>query len=88
MRDKNSITGGAGVAGSNIAFVLKKDDPENSITAFENTRRSGSELNFVRSGAAGVQCVGGDTNCPADLQLDRDGAPCARMIRTGVTVGC
>jgi len=42
------VTGGAGFAGSSVALALKRAYPRARVTAFDNLRRRGSELNLAR----------------------------------------
>jgi CDP-paratose 2-epimerase len=64
------ITGGAGFIGANLAVRLKEWHPEWHITALDNLRRRGSELNLPRLGAAGVTFVHGDVRAADDLPSD------------------
>jgi CDP-paratose 2-epimerase len=61
------VTGGAGFAGSGVALALKKAYPRARVTAFDNLRRRGSELNLGRLREAGVTFVHGDVRSLADL---------------------
>jgi len=61
------VTGGAGFAGSSVALALKKANPHARVTALDNLRRRGSELNLSRLHAAGVRFVHGDVRALADL---------------------
>lgn len=61
------VTGGAGFAGSAAAIRLKREFPQTRVTAFDNLRRRGSELNLPRLAQAGVEFVHGDVRSPADL---------------------
>lgn len=61
------VTGGAGFVGSNLAMALKQRFPEAAVTALDNLRRRGSELNVPRLAAAGVRFAHGDIRNPADL---------------------
>ena len=42
------ITGGAGFVGSNLGIELVKKNSRFKITAFDNLKRRGSELNISR----------------------------------------
>lgn len=42
------ITGGAGFVGSNLSVALKEAFPSVAVTAFDNLKRRGSELNLAR----------------------------------------
>ncbi|MEE8479906.1 MAG: NAD-dependent epimerase/dehydratase family protein [Desulfobacterales bacterium] len=68
MKDNILIVGGAGFVGSSLALMLKKDFPGIRITALDNLKRSGSELNIVRLKSAGVEFVHGDIRTPEDLE--------------------
>lgn len=61
------VTGGAGFVGSALALRARQEWPEATVTAFDNLRRRGSELNLARLRAAGVSFVHGDIRSPADL---------------------
>ena len=61
------ITGGAGFAGSNLAVLFRERFPRLNVTAFDNLRRRGSELNLPRLREAGVQFVHGDVRCAEDF---------------------
>ena len=67
------VTGGAGFVGSALALRARRTWPDATVTAFDNLRRRGSELNLARLRSAGVQFVHGDIRTPADLApLGRD----------------
>jgi CDP-paratose 2-epimerase len=61
------VTGGAGFVGSALALSLKAWWPDATVTAFDNLRRRGSELNLPRLRDAGVAFVHGDIRSMADL---------------------
>ena len=61
------VTGGAGFVGSALALRARQAWPDATVTAFDNLRRRGSELNLSRLRAAGVSFVHGDIRTPADL---------------------
>src|SRR3954451_10908727 len=66
------ITGGSGFVGANLCVGLAERHPDWTITAFDNLKRRGSELNLARLRAAGVRFVHGDVRSPGDLlALDR-----------------
>ena len=44
------ITGGAGFVGSNLAVLLKEQFSNISVTALDNLKRRGSELNLAVEG--------------------------------------
>ncbi len=66
------VTGGAGFVGGNVAVTLAATHPDWQITALDNLRRRGSELNLSRLREAGVEFVHGDVRSVADL-LDLPG---------------
>ncbi len=61
------VTGGAGFIGSNLAIAMKRSRPAATVTAFDNLRRRGSELNLPRLREADVRFVHGDVRSPEDL---------------------
>jgi CDP-paratose 2-epimerase len=61
------ITGGAGFVGANLSLALKKAFPEITVTAFDNLKRRGSELNLPRLKAHGVTFLHGDIRCREDV---------------------
>ena len=61
------VTGGAGFVGSNLAVKLKERHPEMRISALDNLKRRGSELNIPRLYEAGVEFVHGDIRNKEDL---------------------
>jgi CDP-paratose 2-epimerase len=62
------ITGGAGFIGASVALELSARHPDWEITAFDNLRRRGSELNLARLRDSGVRFVHGDVREPVDLR--------------------
>jgi CDP-paratose 2-epimerase len=69
MRYKNIlITGGAGFVGSNLALKLKEKYPRIEVSALDNLKRRGSELNLPRLKAAGVNFFHGDIRNKEDLE--------------------
>jgi CDP-paratose 2-epimerase len=62
------ITGGSGFVGANLCIGLAERHPDWSITAFDNLKRRGSELNLPRLRAAGVRFAHGDVRSPGDLE--------------------
>lgn len=61
------ITGGAGFVGSNLSIKLKEKYPNFTITAFDNLKRRGSELNLERLKKAGVTFIHGDIRNKEDF---------------------
>lgn len=61
------ITGGAGFIGSHLALGLKARYPTARVTALDNLKRRGTELNLPRLLAGDVRFVHGDIRCPEDL---------------------
>jgi CDP-paratose 2-epimerase len=66
------ITGGAGFAGSNLALLIKERYPSVNVTALDNLKRRGSELNLPRLKAAGVSFLHGDIRSRDDLLAVRE----------------
>ena len=58
------ITGGAGFVGSRLALAFAENA---RVTAFDNLRRRGSELNLPDLRRAGIEFVHGDIRMPDDL---------------------
>lgn len=61
------ITGGAGFVGSHLAIAFRQAFPDLQVTALDNLKRRGSELNLSRLAAAGVRFCHGDIRCPEDF---------------------
>jgi CDP-paratose 2-epimerase len=61
------VTGGAGFVGANVAIALAERHPDWRLTAFDNLRRRGGELNLPRLREAGVRFLHGDVREAADL---------------------
>jgi CDP-paratose 2-epimerase len=61
------VTGGAGFVGGNVAISLAARHPDWEITAFDNLRRRGAELNLPRLREAGIHFVHGDVRVLDDL---------------------
>ncbi len=61
------ITGGAGFVGSGLGLGLAQRYPDWKITALDNLKRRGSELNISRLTQAGIEFVHGDIRNPEDL---------------------
>lgn len=67
MYDRILVTGGAGFVGSSLAMALQAAHPASSVTALDNLRRRGSELNLDRLRHTGVRFAHGDVRCREDL---------------------
>jgi CDP-paratose 2-epimerase len=65
------VTGGAGFVGGNLAIALAHRQADWEVTAFDNLKRRGSELNLSRLREAGIPFVHGDVRVASDL-LDLD----------------
>lgn len=61
------ITGGAGFVGSSLGIGLAQRYPDWKITALDNLKRRGSELNLPRLRQAGIEFVHGDIRNSEDL---------------------
>ncbi len=61
------VTGGAGFIGANVACGLAIRHPDWELTALDNLRRRGAELNLPRLREADVNFVHGDVRSLADL---------------------
>ena len=61
------VTGGSGFVGANLCIGLAERHPDWRITAFDNLKRRGSELNLPRLRATGVRFVHGDVRSQGDL---------------------
>ncbi len=61
------ITGGAGFVGSALGLGLAQKYSNWQITALDNLKRRGSELNLPRLKQAGIEFVHGDIRNPEDL---------------------
>jgi CDP-paratose 2-epimerase len=66
------VTGGAGFAGSHLALMLKERYASVKVTALDNLKRRGSELNLPRLKAAGVEFMHGDIRSRDDLLAVRE----------------
>lgn len=62
------ITGGAGFVGSSLARLIKRDQADAEVVAFDNLARRGSELAIPRLRALGANFVHGDVRCFEDLE--------------------
>jgi CDP-paratose 2-epimerase len=61
------VTGGAGFIGANVCLGLAAEHPSWEVTALDNLKRRGSELNLPRLREAGVGFSHGDVRELADL---------------------
>jgi CDP-paratose 2-epimerase len=61
------VSGGAGFIGANVSLGLAARHPDWSITALDNLRRRGAELNLPRLRASGVAFAHGDVRVLDDL---------------------
>jgi CDP-paratose 2-epimerase len=61
------VTGGAGFIGANVAVGLARRQPRWEVSALDNLRRRGAELNLPRLREAGVEFVHGDVRVQDDL---------------------
>src|SRR3954454_24913743 len=61
------VTGGSGFVGASLCIGLAERHPDWTITALDNLKRRGSELNLPRLRAAGVRFVHGDVRSLGDL---------------------
>ncbi|MBD0390498.1 MAG: NAD-dependent epimerase/dehydratase family protein [Nostoc sp. C3-bin3] len=67
MSKRVLITGGAGFVGSALGLGLAQRYPDWQITALDNLKRRGSELNLARLKQAGIQFIHGDVRNTEDL---------------------
>lgn len=67
MKKNILITGGAGFVGSCLGLGLKQRYPDWQVSALDNLKRRGSELNLARLKQAGIEFVHGDVRNPEDL---------------------
>jgi CDP-paratose 2-epimerase len=67
MTKRVLITGGAGFVGSSLGLGLAQRYKDWEITALDNLKRRGSELNLPRLKQAGIQFVHGDVRNAEDL---------------------
>ena len=65
------VTGGGGFVGSNICLSLRNKYPQYTITAFDNLKRRGSELNLKEFKEKDIQFIHGDIRNLEDFsQID------------------
>jgi CDP-paratose 2-epimerase len=62
------VTGGAGFIGANLAVRLRAANIAKRVTAIDNLKRRGSELQLHRLRDADVQFMHGDTRIPEDVE--------------------
>lgn len=62
------VTGGAGFIGSSLAVRLRAAGLAQRVTALDNLKRRGSELQLSRLREAGVQFMHGDTRIGEDIE--------------------
>jgi CDP-paratose 2-epimerase len=74
------VTGGAGFIGANVAVGLAARHPDWELTALDNLRRRGAELNLPRLRDAGVQFVHGDIRLLDDLLASTPDKPFDAVI--------
>lgn len=67
MNKRVLITGGSGFVGSSLGLGLAQRYPDWQITALDNLKRRGSELNLPRLKQAGIKFVHGDIRNTEDL---------------------
>ncbi|MCL1470618.1 NAD-dependent epimerase/dehydratase family protein [Argonema antarcticum] len=67
MSKKVLITGGAGFVGSSLGLGLAERYPDWKITALDNLKRRGSELNLPRLKQVGIEFIHGDVRNKEDL---------------------
>ncbi len=67
MSQRVLITGGAGFVGSALGLGFAQRHPDWQITALDNLKRRGSELNLPRLKQAGIQFIHGDVRSAEDL---------------------
>jgi CDP-paratose 2-epimerase len=61
------VTGGAGFVGANLSISLARRHDDWAVTALDNLKRRGSELNLSRLREAAIAFVHGDVRVPGDL---------------------
>jgi CDP-paratose 2-epimerase len=71
MHEHILVTGGAGFAGSSLCIALKRAFSGVRVTALDNLKRRGSDLNLPRLVGEGVQFIHGDVRWQADLAAVR-----------------
>jgi len=71
MPKKILITGGSGFIGSSLSIQMAQRHSDWSITALDNLKRRGSELNISRLSKSGVAFVHGDIRNMEDLAINK-----------------
>lgn len=61
------VTGGAGFIGASLCVKIKQKYPDYSVTAFDNLKRRGSELNLAEFKLNGIEFIHGDIRNIEDL---------------------
>ena len=61
------VTGGAGFVGANLSVSFKRAYADVRVTAVDNLKRRGGELNLPRLRRYGVDFLHGDIRCPEDV---------------------
>lgn len=67
MNKRILVTGGAGFVGSALGIGLAQRYPDWKITALDNLKRRGSEINLPRLKQAGIRFIHGDVRNQEDL---------------------
>ncbi len=68
MNERILVTGGAGFVGSNLAVMIKSDNPGAEVVALDNLSRAGVDISLPRLHDAGVAFVHGDVRNAEDLE--------------------
>jgi len=63
------VTGGCGFLGSSICISLKTKYPDYKIIAFDNLKRSGSEINLIELRSHDIEFTHGDIRNFEDIEL-------------------